>query len=436
MRVGSAGLMFFSGLVCARELGLAAFGEYAVAIAWTNLLVIVAKLGMDTASLRFIPQYRARGESAPLCGFLQWSRRWTLAGSLAVAALMAGAVWVCRERLSAGLLGSLVAAAALLPVMVALQVREAALLAVGRVVSGQTSSLLTPLLLIVGVWVAPLVSGRALTPGHVVWIQCAAAAMSLGLVVWLGRRAMGATGSGETVGVTPGLAAEWGSVAWPLLLVQFLNVLQNQSGTLLCGVLLGRSEAGLYQAVARVAGVLFLGLQAINLIAAPTISGLYHAGRRAELERYLRVCCWSSGAAATGFALLMLLLGRFILARFGPAFVEGYVPMLVLLGGLAVASAAGPVNQLMVMTGRQWMSIRVFSWNAAAYVAASVVVLPQFGVAGAAVLGAASRLVSVGTLVYLARREHGLWCLPLWPGGSGAAEPIESRESVDERVAA
>ncbi|MGE0379133.1 MAG: oligosaccharide flippase family protein, partial [Planctomycetaceae bacterium] len=357
MRALAAGLTFAVVPICIRTLGMRGFGEYAIAISWMSILTVAAKLGFDTASLRYVAQYRSQAEGGLLQGFVRTSRRLSWGASLALGIGLAGVTLLLRERLSAGLFQSLLGAAALIPLVAAIQLREAGLLASGRVMSGQLGGVLLPLLLIVLIGVVPLVSGVALTSSRVVLLNLCSAVVTLGVMALLSRRVI-TPHFGDVRRETR--VKEWFSVASPLLLVQLLGLLLSQSGTVLCGWLIDEQAAGLYSAVARVASVLLLGLQAIGIIAAPTIASLYHSGRIADLERYVRRCALASFSFAGSFCLVMLIGGRSVLTLLGEEVVAGVVPLAVLLIGLAVESAAGPGYYLMLMTGRQGDCCKVY----------------------------------------------------------------------------
>ncbi len=433
MRVAAAGLTFGMALIVAWAFGgdRGLYGEYALAISWMNILVIIAKLGFDTASLRFLAQYRASGETSLLHGFESTARRLTRLTSVVMSVLMVCGTLLLREHVSSGVFWCLLPSAALLPVVAGTQLREAGLLAFGRVMMGQTSGVLTPLLLIALVVAIPNFSGERLSPPQVILLQLVSALATLGFVARSGRRTLESVTDLSQPEVR---TVEWMSVAAPILLVQFLNLLQHQSGTVLCGALLDTEAAGLFSAVARVAGVLFLGLQAINTVAAPTISSLYHSGQKAELERFVKTCALASGGFALTFLVVMLPMGRTMLSIFGPGFVEGYDPLLVLVAGLSLAAAAGPATQLLLMTGHHWDCIKVFGVNAVVCLAAAVVVIPRYGVLGAAGLAAFARLSSYAAMVVVIKYRHDIWCIAWLPSPVNDSTP--SIEPVPQRMAA
>ena len=62
IRIAGAGGMFLSQIVLARSLGVTAFGEYSLVIAWLQVLTVVAKLGLDNSSLRYVSEYVTKND--------------------------------------------------------------------------------------------------------------------------------------------------------------------------------------------------------------------------------------------------------------------------------------------------------------------------------------------------------------------------------------
>ena len=90
--------MFLSHIVLARSLGVEAFGEYSLAVAWLQVLTVAGKLGLDNTSLRYVSEYVTRGELGKLRGFLYASVRASLLASLTVTVLVVITVLAMRHR--------------------------------------------------------------------------------------------------------------------------------------------------------------------------------------------------------------------------------------------------------------------------------------------------------------------------------------------------
>jgi O-antigen/teichoic acid export membrane protein len=130
--------------------------------------------------------------------------------------------------------------------------------------------------------------------------------------------------------------------------------------------------------------MVFLGLSAINVIAAPMISELYWHDRHAELRRLVRLAALGVVATAFPAVILLVVFGRPILRLFGPAFVTGYAALVILCCGQLINALAGSVGFLMTMTGHQKQAAVIVAVTATLNVALNLLLIPPYGMAGAA----------------------------------------------------
>lgn len=401
--VGS-GVAFLTQVLLARLMGASGYGVFVYAFTCTYLLTLVTRLGLDVAALRFVPAYRATGEWGLLRGFLRSGERISLAISVSVAVVFAVAVWLLRGRLGEELAISFWISCAMLPVFTLMQVRSSYLQALKRVVQARLSELiLRPVVLAVGVLAVVALTGSVDAPAAT-GVNLAAMAGALVLTGYLLSRnlppeALAARPRYETRG--------WLRVALPLMLVSGVGIFLSQIGTIVTGALLGTTEAGIYAAASRVALVVVFGLQAVNFVAAPTISELYAQSRVAELRRVLSLTSLCSLALAVPVVAVLVAFGEQILGLFGPRFTEGYVALVILAAGLSVNALTGSVQGVLMMTGEQGMAARIVGANAVLNVALSTFLIPLLGIAGAAVATLAAGIPANLAFWYYARRRLG-----------------------------
>jgi O-antigen/teichoic acid export membrane protein len=184
---------------------------------------------------------------------------------------------------------------------------------------------------------------------------------------------------------------EWLRVALPLLVVNALLVVQERTDVLVVGSLLGTREAGIYGAASRVASLLAFGLSAVNAWAAPLISDLHARGDHAGLQRLTRLAARGIFAITFPACLGVALFGRQVLAAFGPEFEAAHTALLILAASQLVNALAGPVGFLMTMTGRQNAAARILGLHTVLVVALCLVLVPRFGIVGAALATAFTR---------------------------------------------
>jgi O-antigen/teichoic acid export membrane protein len=101
-------------------------------------------------------------------------------------------------------------------------------------------------------------------------------------------------------------------------------------------------------------------------------------------------------------------LGKPLLWLFGPEFTVAYGPMFVLAVGLLVKSSVGPAEYLLNMLGQQKICGAVLVSTAALNVALNYLLVPQFGLWGAACATATTLVVAAACYAFLARRLIGI----------------------------
>ena len=101
IKVSNTALVFGVHLTLARLLGVDVFGVYIYAITWLHLLILVGKLGFDSASLRFVATYNGTSEFGLLRGYLRRSIQLVAISSTIVAVVLLLVVELARGVLSA-----------------------------------------------------------------------------------------------------------------------------------------------------------------------------------------------------------------------------------------------------------------------------------------------------------------------------------------------
>ena len=92
-------------------------------------------------------------------------------------------------------------------------------------------------------------------------------------------------------------------------------------------------------------------------------------------------------------AATALLFGDLVLLVFGPRFVEGATALAILCVGRVICAALGQPGLFLEMTGKQSITMRGMVWAVSANLLLNLVLIPQFGINGAAVATASSLLI-------------------------------------------
>lgn len=393
---GGKALAFLSQVQLARLAGKESYGVYAAAMVWVSLLALLARLGLDTAALRFVPAYLATGRDGLARGFMAASLKAVLLAAVLLGAGLAASAWACGS--SVEVIAAFLVAGILVPASCWAQMLAAFLRALERpVASLLLLSAVHPAFVMLGAAAVFLTSGSLGAPA-MAWTCLGAFAVVIA-VGGIFLRGSPAGGGGKPEAET----RLWLSTAFPLFLISLWQLLLSQADQLMIGPLLGTGELGVYRAASCIAALCTFGVEVADFLAAPAIARLHAtADKRGLQAASVRACRLALAVALPVFAV-MVLGGRWILGLFGPGFDAAYGPLVILAAGNLAMAGAGPVGYLMTMTGRQTQAAVLIGASALLVIVLCAVLIPIWGTTGAALAtaaGCAIRQVLAAVFVY------------------------------------
>jgi O-antigen/teichoic acid export membrane protein len=413
IRLTGAVLGYLSMALLARWLGAFDFGVYAYVWVWIVTLGIVLSLGYYHTALRYIPEYMARRRWRRLNGFMRHSFLVVTISGIAGAVCAAALILLLRDRVDSYYVTPLLIGAACLPFSALLVQFEGIARAFGWIgLAYSPGYVLRPLFLTGAVAIA-LTLG--FMPGSVealwaVFISCLLAVIVQGTLIWRYQRS-------HFPPLRPVDSPGWLKISLSFLMIEGFRLVLDNVDVILIGQLLAPDDVAVYFATMRTGGLVAFVYFAVAALAVPRFSQLHANGRKGEMQVFvggaIRLMFWPTFAAALGLAVL----GPFVLSVFGEDFGAGYPVLLVILTGLVIRAALGPVEFLLNMTGHQLDTVRVYGVAAMADVGLNLVLIPRYGIFGAAM---ATYIAVIGAnlvLCALAYRRLGVLSFVWIPAG-------------------
>ncbi len=393
VRIAAAAVGFGLQVLLARLLGAEQYGTFTYAFSWMMVLVVFARLGLGNAVIRYVATYESTESWSRLRGLLRRTDQWVLAAGVAVAALGAVAVWALRARLDPELEKALYLGLAALPLFALLGVKEAVVRGFRRPALGQLpDAIVRPactgilVLIVFAGAAAPLSASDAMLAANV------GIGVALLFAMGLLHRTTPAVVRGSQPDVTA--SAEWRGLGLSLLLIGGMNILRSRTDVLMIGAFLGATDVAFYAAAARYAELMLFGLQSVNVFAGPVIAGLFSQGRHDEIQRMVGLAALAIAGVTVPLGIALLVLGRPLLALFGPEFTGGHAALVWLTVGQLVNALTGSVGLLMTMTGHHRSVAFIVAISAALNVLFNAVLIPIAGIAGAAIATTATIVIS------------------------------------------
>jgi O-antigen/teichoic acid export membrane protein len=405
IRIGGAGLAYATQVLLARFMGQTEYGVFALAWVWIAILGHGCLWGVAQSVCRFVPHHRARGELDLVRGFLRGGAMHALASGLLTAAIGATALWLCAASLDGSHLWAFAFALAVLP-----------LFAVQDYVEGVARSFAW-----IGLAIAPL---YVLRQGLIAVVFVAAVAMGVRAEAWVALAAalaavfvaLGLQGSLVLRRVRDALPAGprqyrigmWASASLPIALVDLTTLGLSYIDVLLLGFFLAPEAVGVYFAATRILQFVVFAQYAASAATAQRFADAEARGDRATLAALVtRTARLTAGLTlATGAGVLAA--APLLLALFGPAF-SGSLPVLgILIGGVVLQSAFGPAEDLLNMLGQERACALASGLVLGVAALLNCVLIPRFGVTGAAAAMAVAAACRGIALSLLASRRLGV----------------------------
>jgi O-antigen/teichoic acid export membrane protein len=360
------------GIMVARTVGPTGTGTISVVVALASTAVLLASLGVHQSSIYFLGR-PGSDRDAVMSNAIVFG---LVGGAVAAGGLAVSGVLFRRQLLDRISIGLFLLYVAAVPFSYFTEFARRLVLGSGRVGMYSSPDIIEGIGLVVGTGAVLLAFGTRLTPliGVRVAIEVAIAT-SMGVYLW--RSVHFAFRPSRPLlrdQLAYGLRTYTGSLLWVVLL---------QSDLILCNGFLGSGQAGVYSVavslglpVTLLAGV--IGTLTFQRTAADPSrdSRVANANRVMRLLIPITILCAAGLAVASGFLVDLL---------YGPAFRGSVSALVLLLPGLCALTVETVLMNFMAAEGSPSIIYRAPLVGVVFNLAANLVVIPRWGIDGAAV---------------------------------------------------
>jgi O-antigen/teichoic acid export membrane protein len=418
---------FLGAIVITRGLHASEAGVFFEALAIYTIVSNTIELGADTGLMRMIPRYRALGRTQDVRRILQVAL-WPI---IPIGTVAAVAMFVFAPQLSriftehahhgAGSI-ALVPYIRVFALAVPLTSLTTVILAGTRgfgtmVPSVAINNLAEPAIrpvLVLGV----LVAGLGSVAVALAWVAPVALGIPV-VVLWLYRLLRRAERRDHTDRTASrphsDLASEFWRFSWPRGLAAVFSTVVTWLDTLLIGALRTTREAGIYTAATRYTLVGAALIQAVVIVISPLIASMM-ANRedhpRAEL--LFQTSVWWLMIPTWPVYFVLITFAPVLLRVFGHTYVNGSSALIILSAAVLFSTGVGPVTAVLLMGGKSSWNMIDAAVALVANVGLNLLLIPRYGINGAAIAWAAS-IVLINLLSILQVR---FW-MKLQPFGRG-----------------
>jgi O-antigen/teichoic acid export membrane protein len=403
----AAGYLF--KIYLARVLGAEALGIYALGMTIIGFLGIFNALGLPQSAVRFVAAYCATGKIELLRGFLGRGILLLLISNI----LLGGGVllvgpWIALHFYHTQALQTYLGWFALIMMLGALNTFFGQVLAGYKDVARRTvvTNLIgSPTMMLLTLGLAALGLGLR---GYIIAQVLSAVIVLILLVAVVWRLTPRAARS--FAWRLPPLEKEVMSFSAVILGTGLLEFLMAQSDKILIGFYLGARDVGIYAVATALVTFVPILLQSVNQIFSPSIADLYARGQQELLGRLFQTLTkWIFGLTVP-LAAVMILFASPLMRIFGHDFEIGWPILIIGTLGQLVNCGVGSVGYLLLMSGNQGRLMRIEAYMATLMVLLNLLLIPRWGITGAAIGAAITNVI--GNLWYLSEVRRKLGLLP------------------------
>ncbi len=406
LQIIATGLGFATNILLARILGATEYGVYSYVIAWLGLLTVFSMFGFGRLLVREIASYLTRKEWGLINGILRYIGTRSFLIAICVAIITGVVTWIFKSNLNPQMFPAFWIALVILPFLTLSNLIDQALQGFKRVILGRMPQILirAPLFIVLIVlvyWLNP----QNFDAVAAVNLSLVAVIAAFLVAVWLLSKNI----PNQVKRDTPAYQQKtWLRSALPLLMVAGLFEINSRAPVIMLGTLAEPKDAGIFAVATLITGLISFILLSANAALGPVVSSLYTSDEMKRLQKIITRSARVTFVIALAVAFVLIATRQWILLLFGQEFQQSGTVLIILTIGQLVSVAAGSVGLLLVMTGHERNTLVAIAISSVATVILNAILIPRWGIEGAAVATTTSMILWNIILITQVRRRLGI----------------------------
>jgi O-antigen/teichoic acid export membrane protein len=205
-------------------------------------------------------------------------------------------------------------------------------------------------------------------------------------------------------------------VTLPLMLAQSVQLIMVWTDKLMIGNIMSTADVGIYGVAFKLSMFASVTLMAINSIAAPKFAEMYGEkdieGLKKVVQKSTKMIFWST----LPLSIIFFLFPTFFLGIFGGEFKIGVTAFIILSVGMLISAFSGSVGNLLQMTGKQLVFMKILIVGAIINIGLNYLLIPEnnpfselgiSGINGAAVASMCSIIFWNLSMVLVVKKQFG-----------------------------
>ncbi len=198
----------------------------------------------------------------------------------------------------------------------------------------------------------------------------------------------------------------------PMLYAGSLFYIMGWTDTLMISANMSNADVGIYNAALKIATISSTILVAVNSIAMPKYAELVERNDYLLFRNFVKQTSLLILLISAPFFVMIFAFPTFMLNIFAPDYVLGREALLILACGHFFSAVSGSTIHLLNMTGKEKIARNILLVSALINVVLNYLLIPKFGITGAAIATASTTILWNALAVYFIYRQFGFLTLP------------------------
>ena len=407
LRFGGLVAGYLLTLIIAHLFGAKGLGDYVLAITVLRLFTLLAKLGLDTTSIRFIASFASQEKWTSIFRF-----RKQVITILSFTSVFASILMYCLSEEIANLINVnpnfiRLNAFFVLP-MAFFMLHYQSLRGLKRIAEFsffyRISQALFSIISIVIIYQF-IQDSEVPVYAYLVSVIIVSLLSFLSFQYWLKNKSEGKESAEQEIMRYSTLL----KISIPLMFAQSVQFIMAWTDKLMLGAMTTPENVGVYHTAFKLSMFAAVALMSINSIASPKFAEMFGEndmeGLKKVVHQSTKMIFWTSVPLVTIFFIFP----EFFLGLFGEEFKIGVTAFIFLSCGRLISSFSGSVGNILQMTGNQNIYASILFIGAVLNIVLNLILIPLYGINGAALASMSSLIIWNLSMVLVVKKKLGFY---------------------------
>ena len=416
LRFGGLTVGYLLTLVIAHLFGAKGLGDYVLAITVLRLFTLLAKLGLDTTSIRFIASFASQDKWTSIFRF-----RKQVVSILSLSSIVSSLLMYCFAEPIADLINAnykyIQLNAFLVLPMSFFMLHYQSLRGLKRIAEFsffyRMSQALFSVISIVIIYQFFTTSDVPVY-AYFVSVLIVSLLSFFAFTYWLNKRSNGK----ESADLEIKSYANLLKISIPLMFAQSVQFIMAWTDKLMLGNMTTPEEVGVYHTAFKLSMFASIALMSVNSIASPKFAEMYAENNMKGLKKVVHQSTKMIFLTSVPLVFIFFIFPDFLLGLFGEEFKVGVTAFIFLSCGRLISSFSGSVGTILQMTGNQNIYAKILFIGAILNITLNLILIPEtsplaslniVGMNGAAFASMSSLIIWNLSMVFVVKKKFGFY---------------------------